>query len=92
MLPSPKSKSVKHKYGEYNNVLLTDDELEKLKGEYKDWADRIERLSSYVASTGKKYKSHYATIRNWARKDAEQRPQVNTGVPIDVDDPLDGLF
>ena len=68
--PTPKKKPVKHKYGEYKNVLLTDEELEKLKAEYHDWEDRIERLSSYVASTGKSYKSHYATIRNWARKDA----------------------
>lgn len=65
-------KPVKHKYGEYKNVLLSDDELEKLKAEYPDYLDRIERLSSYVASTGKSYKSHYATIRNWARKDAEK--------------------
>ena len=62
----------KHKYGEYKNVLLTDDELEKLKAEYADYLDRIERLSSYIASTGKVYKSHYATIRNWARADAEK--------------------
>lgn len=73
---SPKpSKPVKHKYGEYKNVLLTDDELEKLKDEYFDWEERIERLSSYVASTGKSYKSHYATIRNWARKDQERSAQ-----------------
>lgn len=71
--PSPDdSKPVKHKYGEYKNVLLTDDELKKLKSEYSDYLDRIERLSSYVASTGKAYKSHYATIRSWARKDAEK--------------------
>ena len=62
----------KHKYGEYKNVLLTDDELEKLKAEYADYLDRIERLSSYIASTGKAYKSHYATIRNWARADTEK--------------------
>lgn len=68
---SKKTKPTKHKYGEYNNVLLADEELEKLKAEYPDWEDRIERLSSYVASTGKSYKSHYATIRNWARKDKE---------------------
>lgn len=72
-LPKGNSKKPsKHKYGEYGNVLLTDDELDKLKSEYSDWEDRIERLSSYVASTGKSYKSHYATIRNWARKDKEQ--------------------
>ena len=65
-------KPAKHKYGEYSNVLLTDDELDKLKAEYSDWQERIERLSSYVASTGKSYKSHFATIRNWARKDKEK--------------------
>lgn len=70
-----KSKPVKHKYGEYNNVLLTDDELSKLKTEYSDYEARIENLSSYIASTGKAYKSHYATIRNWARKDKEKQPQ-----------------
>lgn len=70
--PKPSKKPVKHKYGEYENVLLTDDELAKLKAEYPDWQERIERLSSYVASTGKAYKSHYATIRNWARKDQKQ--------------------
>lgn len=66
------SARAKHKYGEYKNVLLTDDEFEKLKAEYADYLDRIERLSSYIASTGKTYKSHYATIRNWARADAEK--------------------
>lgn len=81
--PTPKkNKPVKHKYGEYNNVLLTDEELEKLKAEYSDLEERIERLSSYVASTGKTYKSHYATIRNWARKDAEkQKPTRQEIVP-----------
>lgn len=69
------SKPQKHKYGEYNNVLLTDEELEKLKTEYFDYEERIERLSSYVASTGKKYKSHYATIRNWARKDKASKTE-----------------
>lgn len=70
---SKSARPKKHRYGEYNNVLLTDEELAKLKEEYPDYEERIERLSSYVASTGKSYKSHYATIRNWARKDAEQR-------------------
>ena len=53
---------------------MTDEELDKLKDEYIDWQERIENLSSYVASTGKSYKSHYATIKNWARKD-QVKPQ-----------------
>lgn len=73
--PVPK-KPVKHKHGEYGNVLLTDEELAKLQAEYPDWQERVERLSAYVASTGKKYKSHYATIRNWAQKDGvKQAPR-----------------
>lgn len=71
------TKPVKHKYGEYANVLLSDAELEKLTAEYPDINQRIERLSGYIASTGKKYKSHYATIRNWAKKDQEQ-PKTRT--------------
>lgn len=68
-----KEKPVKHKYGAYENVLLTDEELEKLKTEFPmDWENRIERLSEYIESKGAKYKSHLATIRNWARRDAER--------------------
>lgn len=64
-----KEKPTRHKYGEYQNVLLSDEDLEKLKKEFFDWSDRIERLSAYMASTGKSYKNHLATIRNWARRD-----------------------
>lgn len=68
-------KPVRHKYGEYNNVLLTDEDMEKLKAEFPDWQERIERLSAYIAQSGKTYKNHLATIRNWARKDKEQKPK-----------------
>ena len=60
-------------YGEYNNVLLTDTELDRLKAAFPDTYDEwIERLSNYIASTGKVYKSHYATIRNWERMDKQR--------------------
>lgn len=70
-LSPAQDKPVRHKYGEYQNVLLTDEDLEKLKAEFPDWEARIERLSSYIAQSGKSYKNHLATIRNWARKDKE---------------------
>src|SRR5699024_1458210 len=41
-----KPQVVRHKYGEYNNVLLTDEELTKLKEKIPNWQDFIERLSS----------------------------------------------
>lgn len=64
----------RHKYGEYSNVLLSDTDLAKLKAEFpNDWQERIERLSAYMASTGKSYKNHLATIRNWAKRDSEER-------------------
>ena len=62
-------KETKERYGEYKNVRLTAEELDKLKTLFSDWEERIERLSSYIASKGDHYKSHYATIRNWANKD-----------------------
>ena len=59
--------SIKEKYGEFKNVLLTDEEYHKL--EESNLLPYIEILSSYIASKGKKYKSHYATILNWNRAD-----------------------
>lgn len=79
--PPPPAKPKKHKYGEYQNVLLTDEELEKLQEAFPDWEERIERLSGYIASTGKKYKSHYATIRNWAKKDQQAQPIQRQAAP-----------
>ena len=72
-ISAPK-KEPRHKFGEYQNVLLSDSDIEKLKTEFPtDWEQRIERLSAYMASTGKTYKSHIATIRNWARRDSESQ-------------------
>ena len=68
------SKPTRHKYGMYENVLLTDEDYRKLQEEFPhDYSDRIERLSEYMASTGKPYKNHLATIRNWAKKDKPQK-------------------
>lgn len=71
---SCKDRSARHKYGEYENVLLSDTDLAKLKSEFPtDWEERIERLGAYMASTGKTYKNHLATIRNWAKRDSESQ-------------------
>ena len=71
-----KKKPTKHKYGEYRNVLLTDEELDKLKTRFPDWEDRIENLSLYIESNGARYKSHYATILSWARRDTAKVNKV----------------
>lgn len=69
-------KPVKHKYGEYKNVLLTDEELEKLRAEFPDYERRIDDLSNYISSKGAAYKSHYATIRSWARRDKSTKTKT----------------
>jgi len=79
-------KEVKNKdkkiYGEFKNVKLTDVELDKLKSKFKpSYLERIENLSRYIENfptKGKKYKSHYATILTWARKDVKQKPNKNS--------------
>ena len=82
-------KSPRHKHGEYQNVLLSDDDLDKLKAEFpSDWDQRIQRLSEYMASSGKSYKNHLATIRNWARRD---KPAAKAAGGEDMTD-LDKYF
>lgn len=76
---SPSKKVSKHKHGEFNNVLLTDEELEKLKKEFSDWNERIDKLSIYIGSSGKSYKSHYLTILSWARKEKKGTDKRDTG-------------
>ncbi len=66
-------------YGENKNVELNDEEYERLaermgaskRNEY------IEKLSDYMASTGKKYQSHYATICSWFRQDGGQKSNAS---------------
>ncbi|BDP83387.1 hypothetical protein EfmAA610_05970 [Enterococcus faecium] len=73
--PSKKSKTkpIRHKYGEYKNVLLSDEQMGKLKTEFpNDYQERIERLSEYCESSGKTYKNYLATIRSWARKEKSE--------------------
>ena len=81
--PATPPKPTRHKYGMYKNVLLSDEDMDKLQTEFPhDYSDRIERLSEYIASTGKSYKSHLATIRSWARKET-QKPTENSSFDTD---------
>ena len=85
--PPPSPKPTRHKYGMYNNVLLSDEDMEKLQAEFPhDYTDRIERLSEYIASTGKSYKSHLATIRSWARKETTVKTTPTDNSSFDTDE------
>ena len=65
----PKDEEQKHYRGEYKNVLLSDTEYEKLKAEIPETDAYIEKLSEYMATHNAVYKSHYAVVRSWKRKD-----------------------
>ena len=63
----------KNHFGEFSNVFLSSDEYQKLIRDYSEQKTKemIEKLSSAIESKGpkmaRKYKSHYATIKNWER-------------------------
>nr|WP_047937701.1 helix-turn-helix domain-containing protein [Enterococcus faecium] len=79
-LKKSKAKPIRHKYGEYKNVLLSDEQMEKLKTEFpNDYQERIERLSEYCESSGKTYKNYLATIRSWARKEKSEPKNASSG-------------
>ena len=85
-----KQKPVKHKYGEYQHVLLSDEEVEKLGVQFgKELTDEaVVFLDEYIEMKGYKAKNHYLAIRKWVidavkeKRQKEQRQfsgQQNTG-------------
>jgi len=61
------NKPVKHKYGEYQHVLLTDKERDRLMDEFgeAETSEAIKYLDEYIEMKGYKAKSHYLAIRKW---------------------------
>jgi hypothetical protein len=75
-------KPPKHKYGEYQHVLLSDEEKTKLTEKYgfELTGKAITFLDEYIEETGYKRKSHYLSIRRWvidAVKEKEQKQYEN---------------
>ena len=71
-----KAPAEKNACGEFLNVLLTDKELQQLSdrlGSPERAQRAIEILSAYKESKGAKYKSDFATIRNWVIGELEKR-------------------
>ena len=55
--------------GQFQNVYLTEKQAEELRRNVLNFDEYVERLSRYMASTGKKYADHAATILDWAARD-----------------------
>ena len=67
-------------YGRYENVSLMDKELEILKSDFPaDYQSMIEHLSEYMASTGKTYKNHLATMERWKKADMKKEQEKGRG-------------
>ena len=68
--PAQNQKQGREAYGEFGNVLLSADEYGRLCGRWGEPQVRqeIEELSAYIASCGKRYKNHCATLSNWLRR------------------------
>lgn len=79
---SKKKKEVKHKYGEYQNVLLTDREYSKLMDDFGNQMRQaaIQYMDEYIEDKGYKSKSHYLAIRRWVI-DAVKEQNRKTGTP-----------
>ena len=66
-----KTRLDKNKIRHLQHVFLTEDEYEKLQHDYGKAVteDFISRLDDYICSKGRRYKSHYSTIKAWLRRE-----------------------
>ena len=82
----------KHKYGEHNNVLLTDEEYKKLQEKFPyDYEEKINTLSEGLALKGYKYKSHYLAVLKWAKNEKPKPQNSNVKQKTDYEQFMDGL-
>ena len=73
----------KHKYGEYQHVLLTDKEHTHLLDLYGNSLDEhIKILDEYIETSGKKYKNHSLVIQKWVHDEWMKR---NKDKPVKLD-------
>lgn len=74
-------KPIKHRHGNFQHVLLTDDDLARLQNDFADWQKRIQNLDDYLENhPNKHYANHNLTIRNWANKETEEKAKNNSAV------------
>jgi len=67
------------KYGEYNHVLLTDEQYQKLVTDYsaEKITEYIKKIDEYCQQYGKSYKDYNLTIRKWILNDKQKSTERN---------------
>lgn len=77
----------KSSYGEFKNVLLTDDEYNLLIEQFGNPEQLIKRLDEYKEQSGKRYNSDYIAIKNWVveavKEDETKKPPIDETYNID---------
>ena len=77
------NKESKHKYGEYQHVLLTDKEHTHLLELYGSSLDEhIKILDEYIETSGKNYKNHSLVLQKWVHDEWTKRNKNN---PVKLD-------
>lgn len=83
-----KKKSIKERdkertpHGEFGNVFLSDDEINKLNQDYGESNVReyIKRVDEWVQSTGRTRSDYYATLRHWLDQDGVKKSDFDASL------------
>lgn len=66
----------KQKYGKFENIFLSDVEIENLKQEYpSNYSEVIDKLSAYMAAKKENYENHYAAVVLWLLREKKNKTQ-----------------
>ena len=78
LIQTERGEIARRRFGEYQNVFLSDGQLAALKADYPGrYEEYISRLSVYMASNDRHYANHYATIKKWLDEDSKGRSAKN---------------
>ena len=81
------ARTQKKSYGEFKNVLLSDDEYKLLVEQFGNPDQLIKRLDEYKEQSGKQYNSDYMAIRKWVveavKEDKAKKPPIDETYNID---------
>jgi hypothetical protein len=81
-----KKKPQRHKYGEYQHVLLSDRDMELLFEKHGEVMTHrlIKKLDEAIETRGYKYKNHYLVLNGWVldsiKEEDSKRPKGETNV------------
>lgn len=61
----------RHTYGEFRNIILTEEEYSRLSSQFRNLQQIIDKMSMYLAKTGKHYDNYEAAILSWTEREPD---------------------